>query len=60
MYVQPPCRWHEIAGEGVIGKFPVLTPGAPEFVYQSCTAASKEPGSMDGDFRCVWCFAKAC
>lgn len=42
------------AGEGVIGKFPVLTPGAPEFVYQSCTAPSNEggPGSMEGFFRC--------
>lgn len=45
------------AGDGVIGKFPILTPGGPEFVYQSCTTvpeAHGERGFMDGSFRCNW------
>lgn len=36
-----PCAlpsWaHQVRGEGVIGKYPLLEPDGPEFVYQSCT-----------------------
>ncbi|KAG1659640.1 hypothetical protein FOA52_010223 [Chlamydomonas sp. UWO 241] len=43
------------SGEGVIGMYPTLRPGEPEFVYQSCTmqAPNQLPGSMDGSFEFV-------
>ncbi|MEW5320498.1 MAG: hypothetical protein WDW38_011566 [Sanguina aurantia] len=40
-------------GEAVIGKYPLLVPGGPEFVYQSCTYQRADLGSMEGDFRFV-------
>jgi len=44
----------EVQGDGVIGKFPILTPGGPEFIYQSCTHLENgDRGFMDGYFRFV-------
>eukprot|EP00967_Tisochrysis_lutea_P109811 scaffold171179_cov14-Tisochrysis_lutea.AAC.1 len=38
----------EVQGDGVIGKFPILTPGGPEFIYQSCTHLENgDRGFMD-------------
>ncbi len=36
-----------------MGKFPLLRPGEPEFVYQSCTNQPETKGSMEGDFLFV-------
>lgn len=50
---------NQVRGEAVIGKYPLLRAGGPEFVYQSCTAQSSSevepgrPGSMEGDFQFV-------
>mmetsp|Transcript_9201 Transcript_9201/g.16161 ORF Transcript_9201/g.16161 Transcript_9201/m.16161 type:complete len:564 (-) Transcript_9201:1093-2784(-) len=43
----------EVRGEGVVGKYPVLVPGGPEFVYQSCTHQAGPSGAMEGDFKFV-------
>mmetsp|Transcript_29991 Transcript_29991/g.76373 ORF Transcript_29991/g.76373 Transcript_29991/m.76373 type:complete len:579 (-) Transcript_29991:483-2219(-) len=43
----------EIRGEAVIGKYPLLAAGGPEFVYQSCTHQPGPAGSMEGDFKFV-------
>lgn len=41
----------EVRGEGVIGLFPELKAGGPEFVYTSCTPTSTRRTMMGGDFR---------
>lgn len=33
----------QVAGDGVVGKHPLLQPGQPEFVYQSCTYTPNLP-----------------
>ena len=43
----------EVRGEGVIGFYPHLLPGQPEFVYQSCTHQHGLYGSMEGSFAFV-------
>eukprot|EP00242_Pyramimonas_sp_CCMP2087_P006835 CAMPEP_0198216936 /NCGR_PEP_ID=MMETSP1445-20131203/60593_1 /TAXON_ID=36898 /ORGANISM="Pyramimonas sp., Strain CCMP2087" /LENGTH=448 /DNA_ID=CAMNT_0043893391 /DNA_START=226 /DNA_END=1572 /DNA_ORIENTATION=- len=43
----------EVRGEAVIGEYPLLRPGQPPFIYQSCTSMSAVPGVMEGDFRFV-------
>lgn len=43
----------EVRGEGVIGEFPILTSGGPEFVYQSCTQESEVGCTMGGEFEFV-------
>lgn len=43
----------EVRGEAVIGKYPVLEAGGPEFMYQSCTHQVAPSGSMEGDFKFV-------
>ncbi len=44
----------EVSGEAVVGQYPLLRPGDPEFVYQSCTQVPEgERGSMKGRFRFV-------
>lgn len=43
---------NEVRGEAVVGHYPLLRPGAPEFSYQSCTH-QREAGSMEGSFRFV-------
>ncbi|OIT02365.1 PREDICTED: F-box protein SKIP16 [Nicotiana attenuata] len=43
----------DVNGEAVIGKFPLLRPGEEEFVYESCTAQSSSPGSIEGAFTFV-------
>jgi len=44
----------QVAGEGVVGRYPLLRPGAPEFVYQSCThAPALAGGAMAGAFAFV-------
>ena len=44
-------RTTEVQGEGVIGLFPVLTAGGPEFFYQSMTYhQGRLEGSMRGSF----------
>mmetsp|Transcript_7207 Transcript_7207/g.15734 ORF Transcript_7207/g.15734 Transcript_7207/m.15734 type:complete len:446 (+) Transcript_7207:122-1459(+) len=43
----------EVRGEAVVGKFPLLRPGEPEFVYQSCTNQQAARGYMEGDFTFV-------
>lgn len=43
----------EVRGEGVIGKYPLLEPDGPEFVYQSCTFQAATRGSMEGGFTFV-------
>jgi uncharacterized protein affecting Mg2+/Co2+ transport len=41
-----------VAGEAVVGKFPILTLKDPDFVYQSCTSLKNGPrGFMEGSFR---------
>ncbi|XP_050214184.1 F-box protein SKIP16 [Mercurialis annua] len=40
----------DVAGEGVIGKYPLLRPGEEEFVYESCTPLPSAPGSVEGSF----------
>jgi F-box protein 3 len=43
-----------MAGEGVVGQFPLLRAGEPEaFVYTSCTPQDARRGFMDGTFRFV-------
>ncbi|KAF8645555.1 hypothetical protein HU200_066147 [Digitaria exilis] len=43
----------DVSGEGVIGQYPVLSPGQDEFVYESCTPLPKAPGSVEGSFSFV-------
>jgi len=43
----------DVRGEGVIGQYPVLSPGQDEFVYESCTPLAKGPGSVEGSFSFV-------
>jgi F-box protein 3 len=43
----------EVHGEGVIGEYPVLSPGKDEFVYESCTPLPKGPGFLDGSLTFV-------
>ncbi|KAK7341568.1 hypothetical protein VNO80_24502 [Phaseolus coccineus] len=40
-------------GEAVIGQYPLLHPGAQEFVYQSCTPLPMPSGSIEGSFTFV-------
>lgn len=44
---------NEITGEAVVGEYPLLTAGGPEFSYQSCTHEHQRAGSMEGDFLFV-------
>ncbi|BAF28021.2 Os11g0265200 [Oryza sativa Japonica Group] len=51
-------RWRDrvvsdVNGEGVIGKYPLLTTGQEEFVYESCTPLPDSPGSVEGSFTFV-------
>jgi F-box protein 3 len=43
----------EVQGDGVIGLYPILRHGDPEFVYQSCTHQRDPEGIMGGDFTFV-------
>lgn len=43
----------QVEGEGVIGLYPILEPGGPEFVYCSCTQQKAVRGSMCGSFKFV-------
>ncbi|XP_062182642.1 F-box protein SKIP16-like [Phragmites australis] len=43
----------DVHGEGVIGEYPVLSPGQEEFVYESCTPLPKGPGYVEGSFSFV-------
>ncbi|PNH06710.1 F-box protein [Tetrabaena socialis] len=46
--------WRQtVRGDGVIGKYPVLQAGGPEFSYCSCTHQAAARGSMEGEFRFV-------
>lgn len=40
----------EVRGEGVIGKYPEMYPGA-DFEYTSCCPIRTPKGSMSGDFQ---------
>lgn len=44
---------HDVDGEAVIGKYPLLLPGEKEFVYQSCTTQQSTLGSIEGYFTFV-------
>ncbi|KAK9811705.1 hypothetical protein WJX72_008721 [[Myrmecia] bisecta] len=44
---------NEIRGEAVVGHYPLLAAGGPDFVYQSCTQQGQAIGAMQGDFRFV-------
>lgn len=44
---------NEVRGEAVVGQYPLLRPGEPAFVYQSCTHQREAKGSMEGSFRFV-------
>ncbi|XP_058094233.1 F-box protein SKIP16 isoform X2 [Magnolia sinica] len=48
-------------GDAVIGKHPLLYPGAEEFVYESCSPMRSSSGSIEGAFtfvpgRMLWSF----
>lgn len=43
----------EVQGEGVVGQYPILVHGGPEFAYQSCTHQREPEGSMEGEFTFV-------
>ena len=43
----------EVRGEAVVGQYPRLLPGGPEFTYQSCTHQPEEGDSMWGEFTFV-------
>ncbi|KAJ3703726.1 hypothetical protein LUZ61_007431 [Rhynchospora tenuis] len=43
----------DVAGEAVIGQYPLLLSGMDEFVYESCTTMSAVPGSIEGSFTFV-------
>lgn len=36
----------QVRGDAVVGKYPILEPGAPEFVYQSCTHQVRVQGRV--------------
>jgi uncharacterized protein affecting Mg2+/Co2+ transport len=40
-----------VSGAGVIGQYPEMYPGAPDFVYESCTQLNHETGSIEGEFQ---------
>ncbi len=42
-----------VEGEGVVGQYPVLRPGAPEFEYRSCSQQVDGGGWMEGEFEFV-------
>ncbi|CAJ1933348.1 unnamed protein product [Sphenostylis stenocarpa] len=42
-----------VNGEAVIGQYPLLRPGAQEFVYQSCTPLPTPSGSIEGSFTFI-------
>lgn len=42
-----------VAGEGVIGKYPLLQEGGDEFVYESCSFLPTTSGSIEGYFTFV-------
>lgn len=42
-----------VEGEGVVGRFPVLTPNTAEVVYRSCTHCHRRGGWMEGEFEFV-------
>lgn len=44
---------NEVEGEGVVGQYPLLEAGGPEFVYQSCTHQAERLGFMEGGFAFV-------
>ncbi|KAI8464656.1 MAG: hypothetical protein J3K34DRAFT_461813 [Monoraphidium minutum] len=44
---------NEVEGEGVVGQYPSLTAGGPEFSYQSCTHQAERLGFMEGGFAFV-------
>lgn len=44
---------NEVSGEGVIGQYPLLEAGGPEYVYQSCTHQAERLGFMEGSFSFV-------
>ncbi|PSC76399.1 F-box SKIP16 isoform A [Micractinium conductrix] len=44
---------NEVRGEAVVGHYPLLRPGHPDFVYQSCTHQRQPAGSMEGHFAFV-------
>ncbi|KAG9152604.1 hypothetical protein Leryth_021930 [Lithospermum erythrorhizon] len=43
----------DVNGEAVIGKYPILQPGAEEFIYESCTPLPSSSGSIEGAFTFV-------
>ncbi|XP_041011655.1 F-box protein SKIP16-like [Juglans microcarpa x Juglans regia] len=43
----------DVNAEAVIGKFPLLLPGAKEFVYESCAPLPTSSGSIEGSFTFV-------
>ncbi|KAG4385227.1 hypothetical protein AAZX31_12G048900 [Glycine max] len=43
----------DVSGKAVIGQFPLLRPGAQEFVYQSCTPLPTPSGSIEGSFTFI-------
>ncbi|KAJ4730394.1 F-box protein SKIP16 [Rhynchospora pubera] len=43
----------DVAGEAVIGQYPLLLPGMDEFVYESCARLPAVPGSIEGSFTFV-------
>ncbi|KAG2725968.1 hypothetical protein I3760_01G090200 [Carya illinoinensis] len=43
----------DVNAEAVIGKFPLLLPGAKEFVYESCAHLPTSSGSIEGSFTFV-------
>ncbi|KAJ3671516.1 hypothetical protein LUZ60_007595 [Juncus effusus] len=44
---------NDVNGEAVIGKYPLLTPGMDEFVYESAASLPNTPGSIEGSFTMV-------
>lgn len=40
----------KVEGEGVIGKYPLITPGCEDFVYESVSMITGYEGSMEGSF----------
>lgn len=42
-----------VEGEGVVGRYPLLFPGAPEIEYRSCSQPVGEGGHMEGEFEFV-------
>ncbi|KDP43885.1 hypothetical protein JCGZ_20895 [Jatropha curcas] len=43
----------DVAGEAVIGKYPLLHPAEEEFVYESSVSLPDAPGSIEGSFTFV-------